>query len=106
MWSADLMYFFKCSHCQFHDSVYDVIRIVFKCFDSLGLGDIGLGHDQLHVLLLHTRGVDFLTILLLLRDSGRPSSAPCAHLGRLWRLSSLELLGGPICACWDRSSPC
>ena len=51
-------------HGKLHDGIDDIIGIVLECFDSLGLGDIGLGHDQLNVLLLHARGIDLREMML------------------------------------------
>ena len=45
-------------HGELHDGIDDIIGIVFEGLDGLGLGDIGLRHDQFHVLLLHARGIN------------------------------------------------
>ena len=50
-------------HGELHDGIDDIIGIVLEGFDGLGLGDVGLGHDQLDVLLLHARGINLRMML-------------------------------------------
>ena len=45
-------------HGELHDGIDYIIGIVLEGLDSLGLGDIGLRHDQLHILLFHARGIN------------------------------------------------
>ena len=49
-------------HGELHDGIDDIIGIVLEGFDGLGLGDVGLGHDQLNVLLLHARDINLRII--------------------------------------------
>ena len=51
-------------HGELHYSIDDIIGIVLEGLDSLGLRYVGLRHDQLDVLLLHTRGINLLRIYL------------------------------------------
>ena len=49
-------------HGELHYGIDDIIGIVLEGLDSLGLRYVGLRHDQLDVLLLHTRGINLLSI--------------------------------------------
>ena len=51
-------------HGELHNGIDDIIGIVLEGLDSLGLRYVGLRHDQLDVLLLHTRGINLLRIYL------------------------------------------
>ena len=51
-------------HGELHYGIDDIIGIVLEGLDSLGLRYVGLRHDQLDVLLLHTRGINLLRIYL------------------------------------------
>merc|ERR1719228_1814919 len=80
-------------HGQLHDRVYNVVGVIFQRLDGLGARDVGLGHDQLDVLVLDPSLVYSVSILLLLlRDGSGPSGASCPHLSGLWHLGCLELL--------------
>ena len=96
-------------HGELHDGIDDIIGIVLEGFDGLGLGDVGLGHDQLNVLLLHARGINLremvledmqnskklenhlLALLFLLSNSSRHT---CSLSSRAWHLGSFETVGG------------
>ena len=52
-------------HGELHNGIDDIIGIVLEGLDGLGLGHIGLRHDQLDVLLLHTRGINLLRRIYL-----------------------------------------
>ena len=96
-------------HGELHDGIDDIIGIVLEGFDGLGLGDVGLGHDQLNVLLLHARGINLremmlkkmqdceiveihlLALLFLLSNSSRHT---CSLGSGAWHLGSFESIGG------------
>ena len=52
-------------HGELHNGIDDIIGIVLEGLDSLGLRYVGLRHDQLDVLLLHTRGINLLRRIYL-----------------------------------------
>ena len=52
-------------HGELHNGIDDIIGIVLEGLDSLGLRYVGLRHDQLDVLLLHTRGINLLKRIYL-----------------------------------------
>ena len=52
-------------HGELHYGIDDIIGIVLEGLDSLGLRYVGLRHDQLDVLLLHTRGINLLRRIYL-----------------------------------------
>ena len=83
------------SHGQLHDGVDYVVGVVLERLHGLGTRDIGLGHDELNVLLLHSGLVDLLIVILLLGD-GRlvAGCALTAEVGGLRGLGRLELGGG------------
>lgn len=49
---------------QSHDGVDNVVVVLFQCFYRLLTADVGLGHDELNVLILQALGVDLLTVVL------------------------------------------
>lgn len=51
---------------QSHYGIDDVVVIFFQSLDSPFAADTSLGHDELNVLVLKTRGVNFLAIILIL----------------------------------------
>jgi hypothetical protein len=53
-------------YAQSHDRVDYIVVILLQCLDSLLSGHACLSHDQLDILVLKTRGVDFLSIILII----------------------------------------
>lgn len=51
---------------QGHDGVDDVIIVLLESLDSLFATDIGLGHDQLNILILKAFGLDLVVIVVLI----------------------------------------
>lgn len=49
-----------------HDRVDYIVVVLFEGLDGLLPADVGLGHDELDVLVLNALGVDLLIIVLLL----------------------------------------
>lgn len=49
-----------------HDGIDNVIVVLLQCLDSLFAADVGLGHDELDILVLDALGVDLLVVILLL----------------------------------------
>lgn len=54
------------SYAECHDRVDDIIVVLPERLDGLLPGHVGLGHDELNVLGLQTRLIDFLSIVLIL----------------------------------------
>ena len=50
-------------HSKFHDSVDDVVVVLFKRFDGFGFRDTGLCHNEFDVLVLDAFSVDFTLFL-------------------------------------------
>ena len=48
------------SHCQVHDGVDNVVVTFLQSLNRLGLGAIGLLHNQLDVLRFHTFLIDLI----------------------------------------------
>lgn len=55
----------KCVEGTHHDSIDDIITVIFKCFDSFSSTDIGLRHDQFNILGLNTRLVNLCVTVVL-----------------------------------------
>ena len=51
---------------QCHDGVYYVVIIFLQCFDSLLARNVGLGHDELDILVLDALSIYLLAIVFLL----------------------------------------
>merc|ERR1719187_2464441 len=81
------------SHCQFHDGIDYIVGVVFQRLNRLHPGDVGLGHDQLNVLVLHPTLVDiFIVIIIGLNHRRRTSGATASYLTRLGNLWHIKLL--------------
>lgn len=50
---------------QCHDGVDNIIVVLLQRLDGLLAADVGLGHDELDVLVLQTLGINLLTIILI-----------------------------------------
>lgn len=60
-----LCYAASALYAECHDGVDDIVIVLLQCLDGLVAGNVGLGHDELNVLVLKTGGIDLLLILLL-----------------------------------------
>lgn len=58
--------FVSCLDTQSHDGVDDVVIVLLQSFDGLIAADVGLGHDQLNILVLQALGIDLLLIIVVL----------------------------------------